>query len=101
MPSWNWNTVYNRIIMARLRRTSDGAGDMGARSEAIAWENGVFKEIVGNRPTLGCSMIVGGVTARTYQQQDYWLTTVITEIIEERQDYVRFKTENSEYEWWG
>ena len=88
--------------MARLRRTSDGAGDMGARSEAIAWnEDRTFKEVVGRRPTIGCSMLVGSVTARTYQHQDYWLTTPVTEILEEREDYVRFKTGNSEYEWWS
>jgi hypothetical protein len=88
--------------MARLFRVSDGKGDMGARSECIAWnEDGTFKEIVGRRPVVGCSMLVGSVTARTYQHQDYWLTTPVTEILEEREDYVRFKTENSEYEWWS
>ncbi len=88
--------------MAKLRRISDDAGDMGARSEAIAWnEDGSFKEIVGRRPVVGCSMLVGSVTARTYQHQDYWLTTPVTEILEEREDYVKFKTGNSEYEWWA
>lgn len=86
--------------MAQLRRLSDGKGDMGSRSEAIAWNaDGSFKEIVGRRPTVGCSMLVGSVTARTYDDQDFWLTTIVTEILEEREDYVRFKTENSEYEW--
>lgn len=88
--------------MAQLRRISDNAGDAGARSEAIAWNpDGSFKEIVGRRPTIGCSMLVGSVTARTYHHQDFWLTTVVTEILEDRDDYVRFKTENSEYEWWS
>jgi hypothetical protein len=88
--------------MAQLRRISDGAGDMGARSEAIAWNaDGTFKEIVGRRPTVGCSILVGSVTARTYQHQDYWLTTPVTEILEEKDNYVKFKTENSEYEWWS
>lgn len=86
--------------MAQLRRLSDGKGDMGSRSEAIAWnEDGSFKEIVGRRPTVGCSMLVGSVTARTYDDQDFWLTTIVTEILEESENYVRFKTENSEYEW--
>lgn len=88
--------------MAQLRRISDNAGDAGARSEAIAWNpDGSFKEIVGRRPTIGCSMLVGSVTARSYQKYDYWLTTVVTEILEDRDDYVRFKTQNSEYEWWS
>jgi hypothetical protein len=88
--------------MARLRRTSDGAGDVGGMSDAIAWnKDRTFKEIVGHRPMVGCSMMVGSVIARSYQHQDYWLTTVITEILEDKGDYVRFKTENSEYEWWA
>ena len=85
--------------MATLRRTHDGAGDGGARVEAIRWnEDGTFKEIAGHRPIVGCSLLVGSVTARSYSNQDYWLTTKVTEILEEREDYVRFKTGNSEYE---
>jgi len=86
--------------MATLRRTSDGAGDVGARSEAIKWnEDGTFNSVVSNRPTVGCSMLVGSVTARSYSEQDYWLTTPVTEILEESEDYVKFKTGNSIYEW--
>jgi hypothetical protein len=93
--------------MATLRRIPDGAGDGGARVEAIAWtEDGKFKEVVSNRPTVGCSLLVGSVTARTYSKSDYWLTTVVTEILEEKLDendnlYIKFKTENSVYEFWS
>jgi hypothetical protein len=87
--------------MAKLRRIRDGAGDSGALSQAIAWnEDGSFKEVISNRPTLGCSMYVGSLTARSYSTQDYWLTTVVTEILEESEEYVKFKTGNSIYEWW-
>lgn len=87
--------------MARLRRISDGAGDSGSMSEAIAWkEDKTFDKVVGSRPVIGCSMCVGSATARSYSHQDWWLTTLVTEIIEEREDYVKFKTEKSEYEWW-
>lgn len=85
--------------MPTLRRISDGSGDSGARVQAIRWnEDGTFKEVVGNRPIVGCSLMVGSVTARSYSSQDYWLTTKVTEITEEREDYIRFKTGNSEYE---
>jgi hypothetical protein len=89
-----------------LRRTRDGEGDSGARSEAIEWnEDGTFKRIYCYTPTLGCSMLVGSMSARSYSVQDYWLTTTITEILEEINSddvhYVRFKTGNSEYEWWN
>lgn len=79
--------------------------EQGARVDCIAWnEDGTFKEVVGSVPTVGCSMLVGSVTARSYSLQDYWLTTTIIEIIElERNEnnflkYCRFKTQNSEYE---
>jgi hypothetical protein len=91
--------------MATIRRIKDGKGDQGARSEAIKWnEDGTFKEVIDSKPTIGCSMLVGSVTARSYSKQDYWLTTEVTEILEEIKNddtfYIRFKTRNSEYEWW-
>lgn len=86
--------------MPQLKRVSDGVGDIGSISQAIKWnEDGTFKEVVSDRPTVGCSMLVGSGTASTYQHQDYWLTTVVIEIIEDTDDYVKFKTENSIYEW--
>jgi hypothetical protein len=92
--------------MAKIRRISDGIGDTGQRVEAIKWnEDGSFKEIVSNRPVVGCSLLVGSVTARTYSENDYWLTTEITNIIEETENedglYVKFKTENSTYDFWS
>ena len=87
--------------MAVLRRTSDGAGDTGVRSDCSWNEDGTVKEVIGGKPTIGCSMLVGSITARSYMDRDFWLTTVVTEIIEDKGDYVKFKTENSVYEWWG
>jgi hypothetical protein len=88
--------------MAKLRRVSDGAGDCGSDSQAIKWnEDRTFKEVISHKPTVGCSMYVGSGTARSYQYQDYWLTTEVLEILEETDDYVRFRTKNSEYEWWA
>ena len=95
--------------MARLVKIHpDGREELkesGQRIEAIAWnEDGTFKEVVDHQPVVGCSVLVGSVTARSYSSQDYWLTTKVTEILEEVRDErgllekVRFKTENSEYE---
>lgn len=88
-----------------LRRLSDKKGDSGQLSEAIQWNpNGTYSSTISDRPVIGCSMLVGSVYARSYSTQDFWLTTPIIEIIKEIKDenfdYVRFKTENSEYEWW-
>ena len=75
-------------------------GDSGGRSEAIVWNSdGTFKEVIGSRPVVGASMLVGSITARTYTYQDYWLTTPVVEILEERDNYVKFRTKNTVYEW--
>jgi hypothetical protein len=49
-------------------------------------------------------MRVGSGIARSYSAQDWWQTTVITEILEDKinedgTEYVRFKTGSSIYEW--
>lgn len=59
-----------------------------------------------SKPRIGCMMQVGSPYARSYSAQDYWTTTPVTEIIEERQDpdgteHVIFKTQNSTYHWIG
>jgi hypothetical protein len=92
--------------MPQLIRVSDGAGDAGSRVEAIKWnDDGTFKEIIGRRPMVGCSLLVGSVTARSFSDKDYWLTSPITEILEEdeRDDgyYCKFKTLNSIYEFFA
>lgn len=81
--------------MAHLRRISDGAGDSGARVEAIQWKpDGTKDKIVGSYPVVGCSLLVGSVTAGTFSDKDWWCTTIVTEILEEREGYVRFLTES-------
>ena len=95
--------------MARLKRLPDGEGDEGTKVEAIKWnEDGSFKEIVDNKPTVGCSLLVGSLTTRKDNDYDFWLTTEVTEILEEkyserdeeRLEYCKFKTGNSIYELW-
>lgn len=78
--------------------------EQGGRIDAIAWnEDGSFKEVAGHAPIVGCSILVGSISARSYSDQDYWLTSKVTEILEEQWTtdgllyLVRFRTENSEY----
>ena len=86
--------------MYSLRRESDGAGDAGGMSLAL-WigEDGQVQEQYNARPKVGVALRVGSVYARTYQDQDWWQTSLITEILEDREDYVRFRTGNSTYVW--
>lgn len=86
--------------MYSLRRESDGAGDAGGMSVALWFdENDELQTKQNARPRVGVAMRVGSVFARTYQEQDWWQTSLITEIVEDREDYVRFRTTNSIYVW--
>ncbi|HOG38254.1 MAG TPA: hypothetical protein PLD95_02165 [bacterium] len=72
--------------------------DGGARVDAISWDkDGNFEEIKGHEPIVGCSLLVGSITARSFSEQDYWLTTPIIEIVEKTDEYWIFKTNNSTY----
>jgi hypothetical protein len=80
--------------MYSLRRVGDGVGCVGRHSNAVKINQPESpNKIMSIGPTVGCSMIV---------RQDFatwWQTTEITEILEDRPTFVRFKTLNSEYEW--
>lgn len=86
--------------MYSLRRERDGAGDSGGMSLAL-WrgKDGEICREHNARPRVGVILRVGSHSARTYCHQDWWQTTIITEILEERENFVRFRTDNSIYEW--
>ena len=89
-----------------MYRERDGRGDSGSMSMALVPtydENGKvvnIQYINGARPQVGYVMRVGSTYARTMQHQDWWQTTLIKEILEESENYVKFKTHSgSIYEW--
>jgi hypothetical protein len=86
--------------MYNLRRESDGCGDSGGMSTALWLDGSEVKFAHNARPVVGVAMRVGALGARTYNPQDWWQTSLITEILEETENYVRFRTGNSIYEWW-
>ena len=77
----------------KLIREGDG---MSAKSKEILWlefnEDKTFKAKHEN-PAIGRSLIMSPFNAYFT-----WQTTDITEIIEERDEYIKFKTKNSVYE---
>lgn len=80
--------------MATLRRDRDGEGFSGSNVEALNPDTG---ELVARRPTVGCCLRVGTVTAGMFSTRDWWMTTPITEIISETDSEIKFKTGNSTY----
>lgn len=79
----------------KLVRESDGLTN---QSNDIMWiefnENGTFKE-KHDKPGVGRSLLMS-----PFNQFFTWQTTPITEIVEEKDDYIKFKTQNSNYELW-
>ena len=84
--------MENRIKNWKLVRERDGLTKYGREMGWIEWgEDGRFKA-KHDKPTVGLSCILDPRINFT------WLTTSITEIVEEREDYIKFKTKNSNYE---
>ena len=78
----------------KLVRERDGLTKYGREMGWIEWdEDGRFKA-KHDKPAVGLSCILDPRISFT------WLTTSITEIVEEREDYIKFNTRNSVYELW-
>ena len=77
----------------RLVRERDG---LIKQSEDVMWlefgDDGFFKE-KHTKPSIGRSLLMS-----PFNNFFTWQTTVVTEIVEQREDYIKFKTENSNYE---
>jgi len=84
-PKKNWKLVRER----------DGLINQSAEVMWLEWnEEGKFKA-KHDKPAIGRSLIMS-----PFNQFFTWQTTDITEIVEEREDYVKFHTKNSTYELW-
>jgi hypothetical protein len=79
----------------RLIREHDKLVKESARILWLEWnEDSSFKDKF-DLPSIGRSLLMS-----PFNQFFTWQTTIITEIIEQRDDYIKFKTENSIYELW-
>jgi len=86
--------------MARLVRDRDGEGHYGSvlklipalgDSAPVAYWDGNPDSLLGN------GLFIGTAIAGMFSDRDWWCTTVINEIIEVSNDFIRFKTKNSAY----
>lgn len=77
----------------KLVRERDG---LTKGSEKIMWidfdEEGRFKEKF-DEIAVGRSLLMS-----PFNQFFTWQTTIVIEIVEQREDYIKFKTQNSNYE---
>lgn len=82
-PEFNWKLVRER----------DGLTKQSNKVMWLEWnEDGTFKG-KHDEPVIGRSLIMS-----PFNDFYTWQTTNVTEIVEQREDYIKFKTENSNYE---
>ena len=86
----------NPIKNYKLVRESDGLTKHGQTAGWIEWKkkDKTFKELH-DEPAIGRSLMLD-----PHRFTFTWLTTSVTEIVEQRDDYIKFKTRNSNYELW-
>ena len=85
-PTMNW----------RLQRVHDG---LVKESERVTWlefdeQYGTLKERH-DEPAVGRSLLMS-----PFNMYFTWQTTSVTEILEQKEGYLKFKTRNSTYELW-
>ena len=79
----------------KLVRERDGLTNQSKDIKWLEWnEEGKVREDH-NEPAIGRSLLMS-----PFNNYFTWMTTDITEIVEERDDYIKFKTRNSNYELW-
>jgi YD repeat-containing protein len=79
----------------KLVRERDGLTNQSKEVMWVEWnEEGRFKS-KHDEPAVGRSLMMS-----PFNQFFTWQTTTLTEIVEERDDYIKFKTQNSNYELW-
>lgn len=79
----------------KLVRERDGLTKYGREMGWIEWKpDGTFGKLH-DKPAVGLSCILD-----PHRISYTWLTTDITNILEEREDYIKFTTLNSVYELW-
>ena len=89
------NLSYEDVSPRRYKLIREGAGLTKAGNKIlwIDWEmSGTFQSSH-DELGLGRSFILD-----PHLMSYTWMTTVVTEIIEQREDYIKFRTSNSVYE---
>ena len=85
-------TIENKFNW-RLVRERDGLINQSKEIKWLEWdENGRYKADY-PEPAIGRSLLMS-----PFNELYTWLTTEITEIVEQKEDYIKFKTKNSIYE---
>lgn len=85
----------NASAKYKLVRERDSLTKYGREIGWIEWsDDSKFKKLH-DKPRIGLSCMLD-----PHRMSFSWCTTTVTEIIEKRENYIKFKTQNSIYELW-
>jgi hypothetical protein len=91
LPLWSYDEVFPKKY--KLVRERDNLIIEGVKIRWIEWNENESYTLDHYEPELGRFLILD-----PNEISCVWMTTVITEIIEQRDDYIKFRTTNSVYE---
>jgi len=76
-----------------LKRLNDGLTNVGSKIGWIEWSDEGRGKEMHDEPAIGRSLMLD-----PHVFNYTWITTSITEIVEQREGYIKFTTKNSTYE---
>jgi hypothetical protein len=89
-------TLFEKEVVSPNYKLVRGRDDLTKTSRAVKWlefdENGKYKADHEDI-AVGRSLLMS-----PFGPSFTWQTTLVTEIVEQREDYIKFNTENSVYE---
>ena len=91
LPLWSYDEVFPKKY--KLVRERDNLIMEGAKIRWIEWNENESYNSDHYEPELGRSLILD-----PNEISCVWMTTEITEIIEQKKEYIKFRTLNSVYE---
>lgn len=92
-PVFHMDVVESKF---KLVREGDGLTHHSVDIQWIEWNEDGTMKAHHDTPAIGFSLLMS-----PFNRYYTWLTTSITEIIEEREGYIKFNTQNSVYELWS
>jgi hypothetical protein len=88
----DWVVAREPEVIYTLKRLNDGLTHTGYKVQYVEWNEDKTAKESYDDAQVGRSLILDPRFNYT------WLTTTITEIVEQREGYIKFTTKNSTYE---
>ena len=81
-----------------LKRLNDGLTHTAYQVQYVEWNKDKTAKESHDDAQIGRSLILDSRMQSLYTSPYTWLTTAITEIVDQKEGYIKFQTQNSTYE---